>query len=187
MIDAARISFRPVTRDDLPLLGRWMETAHWRQWWGEAETELGQIRDMVEGRDTTRPFLFLLDDRPAGYIQIWYVGDHLCEPFLTQAPWMRNVPADSVGVDLSIGEAADLSRGLGSAALGAFVRRLVAEGHDSIIIDPDAANARAVRAYEKAGFRPFLVSPDPGGNAAQATLIMTFAGNDAAPSHRTQA
>ena len=54
----------------------------------------------------------------------------------------------------SIGDAALLSRGVGSAALAAFTRRLHDEGHRTIVIDPDPANARAVRAYEKAGFRP---------------------------------
>lgn len=158
-----------------------MNTPHWQEWWGNPEPELGYIRDMIEGRDTTRPFLILLDDRPAGYIQNWCLADQLCEPWLSEAPWMLDVPANSVGVDLSIGDATELSKGLGSAALRVFVRQLIAEGHDAIIIDPDAANARAIRAYQKAGFRPFLSSPGPGGDGAQATLVMTYAPNDADP------
>ncbi len=31
---------------------------------------------------------------------------------------------------------------------------LLEEGHETIIIDPVSHNGRAVRAYEKAGFRP---------------------------------
>lgn len=133
---------------------------------------------MVEGRDTTRPFVFELDGRPVGYIQNWYIADNLCEPWLSEAPWLRDVPPDSVGVDMSIGDAEDLCKGLGSAALKAFVQQLTAEGHDCIIIDPDTANARAIRAYEKAGFRPLLVSPEPDGDGAQATLVMRFERHD---------
>jgi len=59
-----------------------------------------------------------------------------------------------VGVDLSIGDEASLSKGYGSLALRAFVRMLREQGHDTIIIDPDPRNLRAVRAYEKAGFLP---------------------------------
>ena len=59
-----------------------------------------------------------------------------------------------MGVDLSIGEADNLSKGIGSAVLRRFVDKLKAEGHTAIIIDPDPNNTRAVRAYAKAGFRP---------------------------------
>jgi aminoglycoside 6'-N-acetyltransferase len=61
-------------------------------------------------------------------------------------------PSNTVGVDLSIGDEASLSKGYGSLALRAFVRMLREQGHDTIIIDPDPRNLRAVRAYERAGF-----------------------------------
>jgi aminoglycoside 6'-N-acetyltransferase len=151
--DADEITFRPVTDGDLPMLRSWMVQPHWQEWWGDAETELGYVRDMIEGRDTTRPYLFLVGDVPMGYIQYWFIDDHRREPWLTDEPWIAELPAGSIGVDLSIGDAAGLGKGLGSAALAAFVRPLWDEGFREIIIDPDPANARAVRAYHKAGFR----------------------------------
>ena len=171
-IETGRIGFRPVTPDDYALLEAWLKTPHWREWWGEPEAELGYIRDMVEGRDTTRPFVFMVDGLPAGYIQYWFVGDHLEEPWLTKAPWLAQVPADSIGVDMSIGDAARLSQGLGSAVLKAFTERLRAEGHETIVIDPDITNKRAVRAYEKAGFRPLFVSRESSGDTDTPVLIM---------------
>jgi aminoglycoside 6'-N-acetyltransferase len=175
LIEAARIGFRPVTADDYPLLESWLNAPHWREWWGEPETELGYISDMVEGRDTTRPFLFLLDNEPAGYIQVWTIADHLKEPWLSMAPWMSQVPAESVGVDIGIGEAAKLSRGLGSTVVRLFAERLSAEGHETILIDPEVRNLRAIRAYEKAGFRKLIVSRESSGDSD--TLIMKFAGS----------
>ena len=50
------IAFRPVGAPDYPLLRGWLSAPHVRAWWGDPEEELGFIRDMVEGRDTTRPF-----------------------------------------------------------------------------------------------------------------------------------
>jgi aminoglycoside 6'-N-acetyltransferase len=44
--------------------------------------------------------------------------------------------------------------GHGSAILRQFVDELFDEGTPRVVIDPDPKNARAVRAYEKAGFRP---------------------------------
>lgn len=158
--DPGRIGFRPVDAGDYELLATWLDAPHMRQWWGPPETELGYIRDMVEGRDTTRPFLILLEGKPVGYIQSWFIGDHQNETWAKDAPWLMHLPADAVGVDLSLGEARLLSQGIGTAALKAFVDILVAEGRRTIVIDPDPTNLRAVRAYEKAGFRAIPDLPD---------------------------
>ena len=46
-------------------------------------------------------------------------------------------------------------RGLGTEALRRVVRELIGErGHHRITIDPATGNTAAIRAYEKAGFRP---------------------------------
>lgn len=147
------IAFRPVNATDLPMLGAWMEQEHWRQWWGETDTELGYIVDMIEGRDTTKPFIFQVGEEDFGYIQYWTVADNLFEPWLSDAPWMTILPPKTIGVDLSIGDSKNLSKGIGTAVLRTFVKMLVREGFEQIIIDPDCRNYRAIRAYEKAGFR----------------------------------
>lgn len=147
------ISFHPVRAEDLPMLARWMERPHWRQWWGEPDTELELVRDMIEGRDTTRPFIFREDGRDAGYIQVWYVKDQQGPAVLQEYPWLTLLPMEAVGVDLSIADGDRLSQGLGTEVLRTFVRALRRQGHDRIVIDPDPANARALKAYRKAGFR----------------------------------
>ena len=168
-IDRSRIAFAPVEAEHFPLLAKWLEEPHVRAWWGDPEEELGFIRAMVEGRDTTRPFLILLGGEPVGYIQSWFIGHHQNENWTKDNPWLLELPAETVGVDLTIGEASKLSAGLGSAALAAFVAMLRGDGHQTIIIDPDPANTRAVRAYEKAGFRPV---PALQGRTGDGVLIM---------------
>jgi len=152
--DSAPISFAPVAPEHYPLLGEWLAAPHMREWWGDPEEELGFIREMVEGRDTTRPFLILLDGDPVGYIQYWFIGHHQNEQWTKDHPWLLELPPETVGIDLSIGDPENLSRGIGSAALTAFVAMLRSQGHETIVIDPDPANVRAVRAYRKAGFLP---------------------------------
>lgn len=149
------ICFRPVTAADLPLLADWIARPHWQDWWGEPEAELGYVRDMIAGIDTTcRPFIMELDGEPLGYIQAWQVGCEQTPESAVDSPWLMALPADAIGIDLSIADASQLSRGIGSAAIRRFVAMLREEGHRHFIIDPDAANTRAVAAYRKAGFRP---------------------------------
>lgn len=152
--DRGSIGFIPVAAEHYPLLRQWLGAPHMQEWWGDPDEELSFIRDMVEGRDTTRPFLIVLEGEPIGYIQYWFVGHHQNEQWAKDNPWLMEFPSETVGVDLSIGDPQLLSRGIGSAALAAFVRMLRSEGHASIIIDPDPDNQRAVRAYTRAGFRP---------------------------------
>jgi RimJ/RimL family protein N-acetyltransferase len=152
--DSTRISFVPVAAEHYPLLQEWLAAPHMREWWGDPEEELGFIRDMVEGRDTTRPFMIVLDGAPVGYIQYWFLGHHQNEQWTKDHPWLLELPSETVGIDLSIGDPAKLSQGIGSTALTAFVAVLRELGHQTIVIDPDPANVRAVRAYEKAGFAP---------------------------------
>lgn len=152
--DPGRIGFVPVESAHYALLGEWLAAPHMREWWGDPEEELGFIRDMVEGRDTTRPYLIVLNGEPVGYIQVWFIGHHQNEEWIKDNPWLMDLPAETVGIDLSVGDPDSLSKGIGSAALHEFVTMLRIEGHHTIIIDPDPANLRAVRAYEKAGFVP---------------------------------
>lgn len=151
--DLGQISFMPVEPSHYSLLLKWLNEPHVREWWGDPQKELGFIRDMVEGRDSTRPFIFAVAGEPVGYIQCWYVGDQQKGQWLEDNPWLADMPPEAVGVDLTIGIADRLSKGIGSRALIEFTRKLFEDGHRTIIIDPDRDNTRAVRAYTKAGFR----------------------------------
>jgi aminoglycoside 6'-N-acetyltransferase len=151
-----KISFEPVQHHHLPLLEAWMQKPHWREWWGDPAIELGYVVDMIEGRDSSKPFIFSLDGVAAGYIQYWFIGLHQTEEWAKDNPWLMELPSDAVGVDLSIGEAESLSKGIGSAVLRQFVEGLYDKGYKNIVIDPDPLNIRAVRAYEKAGFTAVL-------------------------------
>ncbi len=150
--DAAQINaiaFEPVAESHFPLLRQWLMQPHVREWWGEPETELGHIRvdrseEFVEG------FVFSFDERPAGYIQHWQPrGDEKEE-------WQKQLSPGTYGIDMFIGPADMTGKGVGGKVLRAFAGRLFEKGAQRLVIDPDPHNTRAIRAYEKIGFRPFL-------------------------------
>lgn len=145
---APAIAFRPVTEADFDLLRTWLAAPHVARWWGDdVDASLAEIREAV-AEPSTQAFLILLDGRPVGYIQRYDIHGEEDHPY-------RDQPPGTVGIDLSIGEAELLGKGLGPRIIEAFVETIFADGAPRIVIDPEPDNARAVRAYEKAGFREF--------------------------------
>jgi aminoglycoside 6'-N-acetyltransferase len=92
----------------------------------------------------------------------------------------------SAAVDISLLSGC-VGRGLGPEALRLLVGWLIDErGHHRVTIDPAVQNGRAIRAYEKVGFRPIGVARDyergPDGswhdNLLMDLLAGEFAGTD---------
>lgn len=147
------IAFRPIERDDLLLLHRWLNTPHVFRWWDDPpqpslELVTAEYGAMLDGTDRTRGFIILLDDAPAGYIQTYSLRD---EPTYAQ---QLGVSPDASGIDLYLGDPAITGRGVGPRVIDEFVRTVVFADPEvtECIIDPAPDNAVAIRAYEKAGF-----------------------------------
>jgi aminoglycoside 6'-N-acetyltransferase len=130
---------------------------HVVQWWGEPDEQFG----IVSG-DLAHPamdqFIVATGDGPFAYIQSYDPEDWGTHPFGLQ-------PKGAIGIDQFIGEPDMVDRGHGSAFIRAFTERLIAAGAPRVFTDPDPANARAVRAYEKAGFRKDRMVDTPDGPA----------------------
>jgi aminoglycoside 6'-N-acetyltransferase len=140
-------SFRPVVAEDLPMLGVWLERPHVAEWWDDEDDKLAEIREAMAD-PSTQPFIIELDGQPIGYIQCY-------DPHLEADHPYRDQPKGTLGIDQFIGEPELVGIGHGSRLIAAFAEGLFRHGVPRVIIDPDPANGRAIRAYEKAGFRPF--------------------------------
>jgi aminoglycoside 6'-N-acetyltransferase len=93
---------------------------------------------------------------PIGYLQFYRVADW--------PEWGAILglddQADVWSVDLFVGEPALWGRGLGTAAVRLSVRHLFdVRRARRVVITPFTWNARAVRSYEKAGFRRVRLLP----------------------------
>jgi aminoglycoside 6'-N-acetyltransferase len=144
---AQRYGFRPVTTADLPIIAAWLAEPHLAAWWGDVDAEIAEIAAHI-GSVSVAPFIIELDGTPIGYLQSY-------DPHREDGHPYQDQPLGTLGVDLSIGPPERLGQGHGSASLRQFVDELFERGVRRVVIDPDPANARAIRAYEKAGFRPF--------------------------------
>lgn len=141
------IDFRAVTKKDASLLRRWITSSHWQEWWGEPQTEVAEILSHLES-DSVEPMIAELDGKPVAYVQTY-------DPHMEDDHPYQDQPFGTLGIDISIGEASDLDKGLGTDILVALAEVLFDEGAIRLIIDPDPSNKRAIRCYEKAGFIAF--------------------------------
>jgi len=143
----SRYGFRRMTRDDLPLVARWLAEPHVARWWDDGETSLARIEEHLGPSDSVEPFLILLDERPIGYVQSYDIHAEADHPY-------RDQPFGTVGIDQFIGEAELIGRGHGSRFVDRFAEGLFATGVPRVVVDPAPPNAAAIRAYAKAGFIP---------------------------------
>ena len=153
---SADYEFVPMTSADLPLIKRWLETPHVREWWNDPAEQFELVSGDLDHPDMAQ-FIVRSSERPFAYLQCynlsaWNTG------FGTQ-------PTGTRGLDQFIGEADMLGRGHGATFIRVFAERLLASGTPRVVIDPDLTNARAIRSYEKAGFVRDRLVDTPDGTA----------------------
>ncbi|HET9902938.1 MAG TPA: GNAT family N-acetyltransferase [Xanthobacteraceae bacterium] len=150
-------AFRPLTSADLPQMRRWLAQPHVAEWWGEPEAQVRLVADDLR-EPAMKQFIVALGERAFAYIQCYDPDDWPPQPFGPQ-------PAGTCAIDQFIGEPDMVNCGHGSAFVRAFADRLIEAGAPRVLTDPDPANRRAVRAYEKAGFRSERLVDTPDGPA----------------------
>lgn len=160
--------FSPVTLDDKAMLLEWLSLPDSQKWWGKPEREIALI---YQGEQTGESSGFIVhddDQGPFAYIQSWPCDAQPADAIIEE-PWVAKQAPGTLGIDITIGKPNMVGNGYGSRAVTAFCEKLFVEGAPRLIIDPDAANLRAVRAYQKAGFARFDQFTNPDGSI---TLLM---------------
>jgi aminoglycoside 6'-N-acetyltransferase len=133
-----RVVVRPARPEDAGRLAKIFAEPEVARWWRSEDGERAAA-EFVEGEEHV-PFAIELDGEVIGGIQ--YAEEE-------EDPEYRHA-----GLDIFLA-AAHQGAGLGSEGLRLVARYLIEErGHHRLVIDPAAANARAIRAYERVGFRP---------------------------------
>ena len=133
-----RVTIRPGEEGDVDVLLAVLDEPSVARWWGEPES-----REDVLGKLSAASDVVLL---------VVEVGGELAggiEYLEESTPEYRHA-----GIDVYLAERFQ-GRGLGAEAVRLLAQFLFdVRGHHRLTIDPAVDNVRAVRAYEKVGFRP---------------------------------
>jgi len=159
-------SFRPIRREDFPLLGRWLGQPHVQRWWADDPSPQALEADYgatIDGTEPAEVFIAWRDGEPIGLAQRFRLSAY--PQYLEQLRPITPVPAGAWSIDYLIGEARLIGRGWGSEMIRAFTQNIWRDdAHASAIIVPvHTANAASWRALEKAGYSRLasgLLEPD---------------------------
>lgn len=143
------------------MLHDWLNRPHIVEWWQNERPTLDEIREKYLPRvlavERVTPYIGLLNGVPFAYAQSYVAhgsGDG----------WWEDVADPGVrGIDQSIADEALLGVGLGTRLVQVLVRGLFSDpAVTAVQTDPAPDNLRAIRCYEKAGFRRVkdIVTPD---------------------------
>ena len=143
------IELRPLTRDDFPMLARWLAEPLVARWWNHETSPEALEHDFgaaIDGREPTEVLVALLDGRPFGLVQRYPIAAY--SDYLEELSALISVPPGAHSIDYLIGEP-DLRRhGIGTAMIEAAVRPVAAD----VIVPVAAGNRASWRALERAGF-----------------------------------
>ena len=137
-------SFRSLREKDFPVLLEWLSRPHVKEWWDDGDDTLEKVAAHYSADpDETRRFLLFRQTHevqtavvPVGYFQ-YYMQ-----------------PRGVVGIDQFLAERTLLNQGIGTLVIRQFIELIKArENPRCIIVDPELRNRRAIRCYEKMGFR----------------------------------
>lgn len=158
------LRFEPLTRADLPMLREWLARPHVAEWWEgppspeEMEADYGPS---IDGRVSHWCYIVHGDGGAIGFTQAYAPA-----AFHAEGWWLEEHDPDMRGIDQFLAAGELLGRGIGTAVVRAFVDTLFRDpAVTRVQTDPDPANLRAIRCYEKAGFRAERVVETPDGRA----------------------
>jgi aminoglycoside 6'-N-acetyltransferase len=133
-----RVTIRPGGPEDVAPLRAVLADESVVRWWGEP-VPADQIAAKLRGDDSGVLLVLEIDGQVAGGIQYDEEQDLMYR---------------HAGIDIFLGRPYQ-DQGAGAEAVGLLARFLFEQrGHHRITIDPAAANQRAIRCYQKVGFRP---------------------------------
>ncbi|SFS60489.1 GNAT family N-acetyltransferase [Marininema halotolerans] len=155
MISNGSISIRKMThcQNDFSLLFKWFNDKEVLSYIeGPAscytyEEIVSKYGPRAKGKHYVTPCIVNYNDSPIGYLQFYLLQEDEIQKYGAR------LELPPYGLDIVIGETRYWNMGIGTGALKLILRHLFEQGIKEIFIDPQTWNIRAIRSYEKCGFR----------------------------------
>jgi len=154
-------SFRPITRDDLPMFKDWLKNPHIGGWWGDSNTEARLVADDL-GTDHVDMRIVTHKGTPFAFVQD-YNAHHW------PMPQYSDLPHKARALDTFLGDPDYLGQGHATGYLRARLTQLHPT-YPRVAVDPDPKNTRAIATYTRAGFRPTKITACEDGDPVQVML-----------------
>lgn len=142
----SKVTLRPATLQDLPLLRAWDEEPHVLA--SDPNHDWDWAHDLERPETGREYFIAEVDGRPIGVMEI-------CDPATEDSQyWGPDAPPHHRALDIWIGPADALGKGYGTGMMHLALDRCFADpAVEAVLLDPLANNLRAHRFYERLGFR----------------------------------
>lgn len=164
------IEFAKVEKKDIPLLISWLRKKHVREFWDKnirfSTKKITEKYTQRINENKVNMYLIVFKGENIGYIQSYIVDEKECINF--------KIKGICNGIDIYIGEESMLNKGYGTQVLKSYISNFIFREATSekICIDPEVANTRAIKVYNKIGFMHVNTAVD--GESKLNTYYMTL-------------
>jgi aminoglycoside 6'-N-acetyltransferase len=150
-----KVSLRPfIHTSDHALLEKWIKNSHIKEWWGDPDKIIKELSEPAIGGEEA---IITIQDKPVGYVR-WQIPS--LEELLEAG--LDDLPNSVVDIDIAIGEVSYLGRGIASQALRLLINRLLMSANaPMIMMCTSINNIKAIKCFDKAGFKKNRVFADP--------------------------
>lgn len=152
-IDAVpKLSIRKMHEEDYPIMAKWLSTREVLEFYGDVNSPFTIQRvkqkygPRIDGQVPIHPYIVERNGEPIGFMQHYQLAKEVQKEY--EYPSSLNVQ----GIDQFIGNPAFFNQGIGTLMIKAFLNHLTTLSTDTVVLDPEVSNPRAIRCYEKCGF-----------------------------------
>ena len=147
-------TFRRLTRADLPLMERWLSSAHVREWWPDTQYQMDIVQQDMDN-PAVNMLLVCLIDHPFAYLH-----DHDAHAF--RELQFGDLPGETRVLGTFVGDPDFNGQGLAPSYIDARTRDLRIR-YPLVAVGPDAKDSFTIATYTKAGFMRRRLCPSRSG------------------------